>query len=166
MNKFYKFVFKRSNVEIIDQFLSLWNASLFYFLDDVPNSDRPQSLNPALRQHILIQKTVVMPDTCLACEKRIRFGKTALRCKECKSCCHPECQSMLPLPCVPIINTPNCKKTTGIVSDYTPAIAPMIPSLVVRCVTEVEQRGLEELGIYRVPGSEKDVKGKNYNGIV
>lgn len=34
----------------------------------------------------------------------------------------------------------------------------MIPSLIVHCVNEVELRGLTEIGIYRVPGSEKDVK--------
>lgn len=34
----------------------------------------------------------------------------------------------------------------------------MVPALVVHCTNEVENRGLSEVGIYRVPGSEKDVK--------
>lgn len=37
--------------------------------------------------------------------------------------------------------------------------SPMIPSLVVHCIREIESRGLSEVGIYRVPGSERDVKG-------
>lgn len=34
----------------------------------------------------------------------------------------------------------------------------MVPALVVHCTNEVENRGLSEVGIYRVPGAEKDVK--------
>lgn len=34
----------------------------------------------------------------------------------------------------------------------------MVPALVVHCLREVECRGLNELGIYRVPGSEREVK--------
>lgn len=96
----------------------------------------------------------------MACEKRVRFGKTVLRCKECKAFCHVECENVVPLPCIPIVNTPNHKKATGTVSDYTPTMPPMVPSLVVHCTKEVEQRGLQELGVYRIPGSEKEVKSK------
>jgi Rac GTPase-activating protein 1 len=46
----------------------------------------------------------------------------------------------------------------GYISDYTPSIGPMIPGLIVHCVTEIEARGLGEVGIYRVSGAEKDVK--------
>lgn len=34
----------------------------------------------------------------------------------------------------------------------------MVPALVVHCVNEVESRGLNEVGLYRISGSEKDVK--------
>jgi Rac GTPase-activating protein 1 len=47
----------------------------------------------------------------------------------------------------------------GTVADYAPHTAPMVPSIIVHCVNEVELRGLNEVGIYRVPGAEKDVKG-------
>jgi Rac GTPase-activating protein 1 len=46
----------------------------------------------------------------------------------------------------------------GTIADYTPHTAPMVPSLIVHCINEVEVRGLNEVGIYRVPGLEKDVK--------
>lgn len=122
--------------------------------------EKPQPFNPAHRKHVLVPKTVVMPDTCLGCENKIRFGKTVLRCKECKSYCHSDCMHLLPLPCVPVVNTPH-KKAMGTINDYTPTTAPMVPSLVVQCINEVERRGLDELGIYRVPGSEKEVKSKS-----
>ncbi|XP_057661376.1 rac GTPase-activating protein 1-like [Diorhabda carinulata] len=110
------------------------------------------------RQHYLQQKTIVMPNFCSVCEKHIRFGKTAYKCKECKLFFHAECKDMLPTPCIPVVNTPTSKKFTGILSDYTPIRSPMVPSLIVHCVNEIESRGLTEMGIYRIPGSEKEVK--------
>ncbi|XP_050316357.1 rac GTPase-activating protein 1-like isoform X2 [Anthonomus grandis grandis] len=111
-----------------------------------------------LRQHTLQQKTMVMPDSCVCCEKRIRFGKTALKCKECRSLCHYECKDQLRLPCVPTGNTPSNKNVMSVISDYTPTSAPMVPALIVHCTNEIESRGLNELGLYRVSASEKDVK--------
>ena len=40
----------------------------------------------------------------------------------------------------------------------------MVPGLVQHCVNEVEQRGLTEVGIYRVPGAERDVKELKVRG--
>lgn len=34
----------------------------------------------------------------------------------------------------------------------------MVPPLIVHCVNEIERRGLTEIGLYRVPGSEKEVR--------
>lgn len=34
----------------------------------------------------------------------------------------------------------------------------MVPILIVHCVSEIESRGLRQVGLYRVPGSEKEVK--------
>lgn len=135
--------------------------TIFLFYSDVsPAVDRNN-----LRQHQLQYKTVVMPDSCSVCEKRIRFGKSALRCKDCKSFCHPECKSSLPLPCVPLPCTPNGRKNMGSIGDYTPPCAPMVPALMVHCINEIEQRGLNEIGLYRIPGSEKDVKSKLRTGF-
>jgi Rac GTPase-activating protein 1 len=47
----------------------------------------------------------------------------------------------------------------GAIADYTPPTAPMIPSIIVHCVNEVELRGLNEAGIYRLSGADKEVKG-------
>ena len=43
-------------------------------------------------------------------------------------------------------------------ADYAPGTSPMIPAIVIHCVTEIERRGLNEVGIYRVNGSEKEIK--------
>ncbi|CAH1109202.1 unnamed protein product [Psylliodes chrysocephalus] len=95
-------------------------------------------------------KIVVIPK-CSVCEKDIDFNKTALKCKECHLMCHKECRNLMPTPCA--------KKFTGTIADYTPTSPPMVPALIVHCINEIEQRGLNELDIYRILGSEKDVKG-------
>lgn len=119
---------------------------------------RSSNFKPDHRPHVLQQKTIVMPDSCICCEKRIRFGKTALKCKDCRSVCHLECREQLPLPCIPVINTPSNKNMLGVIGDYTPTIPPMVPALIVHCLNEIELRGLNELGLYRISASEKDVK--------
>lgn len=65
--------------------------------------------NLTKRQHIFISKAVIRPDTCGSCSQRIRFGKIALKCKECRSLCHVECKMDLPVPCIPTMNTPTQK---------------------------------------------------------
>lgn len=39
----------------------------------------------------------------------------------------------------------------------------MVPSLVIHCIKEVEERGLSEVGLYRIPGSDKEVKALKVN---
>jgi Rac GTPase-activating protein 1 len=71
------------------------------------DSPRKPERKLQMREHCFQQKTLVMPETCGPCEKRIRFGKTAAKCKECKAICHLECKDNLPLPCIPVMHTPN-----------------------------------------------------------
>ncbi|KAI6065133.1 Rac GTPase-activating protein 1-like protein [Aix galericulata] len=47
---------------------------------------------------------------------------------------------------------------TGVLADFAPPTPPLVPALVVHCVTEVETRGLAEAGLYRVPGAEPLVR--------
>ena len=34
----------------------------------------------------------------------------------------------------------------------------MVPAIVVHCCNELELRGMQEVGLYRVPGSEREVR--------
>ncbi|EFA01222.2 rac GTPase-activating protein 1 [Tribolium castaneum] len=110
------------------------------------------------KEHCFQQKTLVMPETCTSCDKRIRFGRSAFKCKECKALCHLECKNNLPLPCIPVVHTPNQRNGLGVIGDYTPTTPPMVPAILIHCINEIELRGLSEVGLYRVPGSERDVK--------
>ncbi|XP_015605276.1 rac GTPase-activating protein 1 [Cephus cinctus] len=110
------------------------------------------------RGHSFTAKTVIKPEMCIPCGKRIRFGKVALKCRDCRATTHSECKDLVPLPCVPAGNTPTLRGVSGTIADYTPMIPPMVPSLVVHCINEVELRGMGEQGLYRVNGGSLEVK--------
>ncbi|XP_044742527.1 rac GTPase-activating protein 1-like [Chrysoperla carnea] len=112
------------------------------------------------RPHTFVTKIMsgFPKDICGPCGKKMRFGTSSVRCKDCRSIAHIKCQHLIPLPCVPVGNTPTLKGTMGVIADYAPQFPPMIPALLVHCVNEIDMRGLHEIGPYRVPGSEKDVK--------
>ncbi|KAB7503948.1 Rac GTPase-activating protein 1 [Armadillidium nasatum] len=110
------------------------------------------------RQHSFATKMIYWSDSCQACEKRIKFGKPAYKCRDCRTTCHMECQNAVPLPCIPVANTPGNKNCASSIADFAPRIAPMVPAIIVHCTNEVENRGLSEIGVYRVPGAEREVK--------
>ncbi|KAF6207439.1 hypothetical protein GE061_018682 [Apolygus lucorum] len=109
------------------------------------------------RPHNFVQKAVLKGETCNACNRRIRFASQDFKCRDCKALVHSYCIIRAPLPCVPLGTTPG-KKEGGRIGDYTPLTAPMVPPLVVHCIKEIEFRGLNEVGLYRIPGNDRDVK--------
>lgn len=113
------------------------------------------------KKHAFCSKTVIKPETCQVCNRRIKFGKLALKCKDCRAVCHPDCKDHLPLPCVPTKDTPGSagkRARDENIEFYAPTTSPMVPEIVVKCIDEVERRGLSEVGIYRVPGAERSVR--------
>ncbi|KAL0157898.1 hypothetical protein M9458_045974, partial [Cirrhinus mrigala] len=101
---------------------------------------------------------VIKPESCVPCGKRIKFGKISLKCRDCRVVAHPECRERCPLPCIPTMTGTPVKFEEGTLANYVSTSSPMIPSLVVHCVNEIEQRGLRETGLYRVSGSDRVVK--------
>ncbi|BES97957.1 Rac GTPase-activating protein [Nesidiocoris tenuis] len=112
------------------------------------------------RPHNFVQKAILKGDPCNVCFKKVGFSKVAFKCKDCKALAHPQCKDSVPLPCIPISGTPtkHNNKEFGTIADYTPHTSPMVPSLVIHCIKEIEARGLKDLGLYRIPGSDKEVK--------
>nr|XP_046252465.1 rac GTPase-activating protein 1 [Scatophagus argus] len=117
----------------------------------------PQSQG-GVRHHEFVSKTVIKPESCVPCGKRIKFGKISLKCRDCRVVSHPECRERCPLPCIPNLCGTPVKIGEGVLADYVPDTAPMIPSLVVHCISEIEQRGLHEAGLYRLSGADRTVK--------
>ncbi|XP_076840436.1 rac GTPase-activating protein 1 [Brachyhypopomus gauderio] len=114
--------------------------------------------NGGVRLHEFVSKTVIKPESCVPCGKRIKFGKISLKCRDCRVVAHPECRERCPLPCIPNAAGTPVKTGEGILADYVSSTSPMIPPLVVHCVNEIEQRGLHETGLYRLSGADRVVK--------
>ncbi|KAK9891336.1 hypothetical protein WA026_014579 [Henosepilachna vigintioctopunctata] len=110
------------------------------------------------KQHVLQMKLIMMPNNCIVCHKKIGFTKSAWKCKDCKNVCHMECKDQLSTLCIPVVNTPNQGNGLGVISDYTGTIPPLVPPIIIHCINEIESRETKEVGLYRVPGSEMDVK--------
>ncbi|XP_025988190.1 rac GTPase-activating protein 1 [Solenopsis invicta] len=106
--------------------------------------------------HFVAKTTVLKQEKCTACEKKIRFGKIVQKCRDCRATAHIECKDLVPLPCVPMGNTPTLRGMPGTIADYTPITPPMVPSIVVHCINEIELRGMNEQGLYRVSGVTTD----------
>uniref|UniRef100_UPI0037E9ACEC rac GTPase-activating protein 1 n=1 Tax=Semicossyphus pulcher TaxID=241346 RepID=UPI0037E9ACEC len=117
----------------------------------------PQS-HGGVRQHEFVSKTVIKPESCVPCGKRIKFGKLSLKCRDCRVVSHLECRDRCPLPCIPNLGATPVKIGEGVLADYVPDTSPMIPPLVVHCISEIEQRGLHEAGLYRLSGADRTVK--------
>ncbi|NXG61404.1 RGAP1 protein, partial [Hemiprocne comata] len=100
---------------------------------------------------------VIRPEPCDICGARIRFGKAAIKCRRCQLLLHPKCQEQCPRSCKP---RPRHRAwpLEGVLADFAPTTPPLVPALVVQCVTEVETRGLTETGLYRVRGAEQLVQ--------
>uniref|UniRef100_UPI00358EA352 rac GTPase-activating protein 1-like n=1 Tax=Myxine glutinosa TaxID=7769 RepID=UPI00358EA352 len=116
------------------------------------------SVRATLRQHTFVTKTVIKSESCVPCKKRIKFGKASLKCRDCKIISHMECRDLCPLPCNPTeLGTP-MRLNLGTLADFVPVSPPFVPPLVRQCVSEIEHRGLTEIGIYRVPGCIRTIK--------
>ncbi|CAF2160184.1 unnamed protein product [Rotaria magnacalcarata] len=108
------------------------------------------------RAHNFISRNILIPETCCVCLKRIHFGKLAYRCQACSALCHTGCKENCSTLCLPNVKTPN----RGAVSKFTPREQNQlqVPALLVHCIKEIEQRGLQEVGIYRLNVVEGQVK--------
>uniref|UniRef100_A0A182VUE0 Rac GTPase-activating protein 1 n=1 Tax=Anopheles minimus TaxID=112268 RepID=A0A182VUE0_9DIPT len=129
------------------------------------------------RQHDLVSRTFIGGDTCNQCQERIRFGCSGIRCRECRAVFHGYCREKISVPCVPQSQTKNGRRGTAnaaassggpptpqvpgainSLEDYCPSSSPRIPALIVHCVSEIENRGLTEVGLYRLSGSDREVR--------
>ncbi|NXR09518.1 RGAP1 protein, partial [Semnornis frantzii] len=100
---------------------------------------------------------VIRPEPCGVCGSRIRFGKAAVKCRQCQLLLHVKCREQCPSLCMPQPRY-HAWPHAGVLADFAPHTPPLVPLLVVQCVTEVEKRGLTETGLYRVPGAEQLVR--------
>ncbi|KAJ6634313.1 hypothetical protein lerEdw1_014085 [Lerista edwardsae] len=115
----------------------------------------PPAQEAPLPHHHFTSKTVIRLEFCAVCKSRLRFGRIALKCRPCQILIHIECKDRCPSLCLPG-DHPRVRE--GILADFAPSTPPLVPHLVVQCVNQVEKRGLQETGLYRVPGVERFVR--------
>ncbi|KAJ7345991.1 hypothetical protein JRQ81_001941 [Phrynocephalus forsythii] len=120
-----------------------------------PFTPPPSQETPPLQQHHFTSKTVIRPESCMVCKSRLRFGKMVLKCRPCQLLVHHECRERCCSPCVPGAH-PRVRE--GILADFAPSTPPLVPSIVIQCVNQIEKRGLQETGLYRVSGAENLVR--------
>ncbi|KAK7153925.1 hypothetical protein R3I94_007323 [Phoxinus phoxinus] len=159
--------FRNEDFPSVDEQTSVWahsevtEAETLVEMEVIaPEPAVPQHFTPTVdktSQHVFQQKTVIRPETCIPCGKRIRFGKMAVKCRDCRVVSHPECKQLCLEKCNPNAHG-SAQPNEGTLESFAPSTRPRIPSLIVQCVHEIERRGLEERGIYRVPGGERLVK--------
>ncbi|GAB0191499.1 rac GTPase-activating protein 1-like [Grus japonensis] len=53
------------------------------------------------RSSVAPHNTVIRPEPCSVCGSRIRFGKAAIKCRQCQLLLHPKCREQCPSPCAP-----------------------------------------------------------------
>lgn len=71
---------------------------------------------------------------------RLKFGAVNLKCRCCKISIHKDCKDSVNVACVPQSSgTPTIKGPMGVISDYAPTESPMVPAIIVHCVTEVRK---------------------------
>ena len=108
------------------------------------------------RLHSFKAQVILNSELCAHCDKRTKFGKMVMKCKECDLLVHNECKDLLQRPCYPAFNFP----AQGKIIDYSLNEPPYIPPILQMIIHEIEQRGIigHEVGLYRVNGSDTQIK--------
>ncbi|EDW81328.1 uncharacterized protein Dwil_GK12006 [Drosophila willistoni] len=125
-------------------------------IDDCYTITCSQSHSGLLREHnFKVKSYYYNGGHCVHCKKRIRFAMASLRCRSCPLRCHISCCRHLTVNCIP---QPLMTTKRGHLRDFAPTVAPMVPALIVHCVTEIESRGLQQEGLYRISSTRAKCK--------
>jgi len=123
---------------------------------------KKSAMKPTKQHNLVLKQCVIMKDTCKPCGKRIAFGKKAWKCQDCRVVAHQECKKQLQQFKCELSNSPNSKHAADLkrsIEEYLHSGEnPQIPPIVYHTVQEIERRGMREVGLYRIPGSLREVK--------
>jgi hypothetical protein len=110
------------------------------------------------RAHLFKSQVILTNEPCGHCDKRAKFGKMIMKCKECDLVVHNECKDLLQRPCFGTVNF----QSQGTIGDYVnyEETPPYVPAILQSIINEIETRGLltHEVGLYRVNGSDSQIK--------
>ena len=125
-----------------------------------PTACPPKPQMNITKHHNLKEKLLINKEACKACGKRIQFGKKALKCADCRIVLHTDCQtSAKKFICELKSPSVNISAEKNKIEDYlVKNQPPLIPFILYSTITEIENRGFKEQGLYRVPGMLRVVK--------
>ncbi len=112
--------------------------------------------NLKTRPHKFRVKTFVLGEKCVVCRRKISCGAQALLCDDCSCVTHKFCENYAPKPCISMKRIK--KNSIPSIQDYCPQFRPYVPAIVVHCVLEIEERGLGEEGLYKVPSFSRSIE--------
>lgn len=85
------------------------------------------------------------------------FTAQGVKCEDCGFIAHKKCSELVPAKCVP-----DLKKIRGIFGiDLTTIVQVhqcQVPFIIIKCVEEVEKRGIQQEGIYRISGFADEIE--------
>jgi hypothetical protein len=125
-------------------------------------SKLPHEFKVDNRPHSFVLKKIFRPgEKCGPCGKSIGFCGSCYTCRDCRAICHVQCKDKVPMPCIPYMPKANLGKQGRLVliSDFAQSNSiPCVPALIIHCTAEIEKRCLGEVGLYRVPGPDQQVR--------
>ncbi|KAL3319831.1 Rac GTPase-activating protein 1 [Cichlidogyrus casuarinus] len=156
-----------------DKNIDTYSVSSQNTLSDATSIGSVSSTSRFNRKHAFQLKTSHKNETCHQCGCKIPFGKSAVKCANCRIAVHPSCQRCVTQQCLSMMQLPGSSIDQNSVSrgnqgSWNQAVSlsqfcpidetPSIPAIVILCANEVALRGLDQLGIYRLSGSDKQTK--------
>uniref|UniRef100_A0AAV2KZJ9 Phorbol-ester/DAG-type domain-containing protein n=1 Tax=Knipowitschia caucasica TaxID=637954 RepID=A0AAV2KZJ9_KNICA len=103
------------------------------------------SNSTATTKHVFIHKTVIRPESCCGCGKRMRFGKGVVKCRNCRVVVHPEYVRQLQLSAtLPIVReirpSPPCDSISPAVTNVsTSQLKTHLAMIYIGCRSEMEK---------------------------
>ena len=112
--------------------------------------------------HRFVHRYALTSTTCCACNKKVKFGRSYKKCKICKATFHLECNPNKESKCSKVrrwrygrltLNSGNSLTLQDFVTTND-----QVPILLRSCIAHIEAKGLKQEGLYRISGSDKQIK--------
>eukprot|EP00092_Neocalanus_flemingeri_P031787 GFUD01034530.1.p1 GENE.GFUD01034530.1~~GFUD01034530.1.p1 ORF type:complete len:274 (-),score=73.55 GFUD01034530.1:97-918(-) len=96
--------------------------------------------------HQLDKTGSILHKTCQACQGSIWPGQLHVKCSHCMLVLHAACKESV------------AKVLPRSLTDFISTEGVAVPSILVNCLAQIESRGLDTEGLYRVPGDDRKIK--------
>jgi hypothetical protein len=111
-------------------------------------------LSRVARTHVF--KKLLTPSRCRGCETYVYFH--GFECEICSLACHKKCLSTLAIRCGNK-KLPRKMNTFGVnFREHLLATKRMIPIIVTKCINELDERGLDTQGLYRISSAKSKME--------